>query len=80
MKILFAASCLLLSGCSMDASISDILPPLPTFEKSQIVNSDIVMAETVTTNNGVVITGAFGEISEKKTLSNGVQIEGAFYE
>lgn len=75
-----------LSGCSLDANLitarsvignnPDSNPNL----KMQRTNPDFVAGEVVTTGNGVVIQGSFGEISEKKTLSNGVVFEGAFYE
>ncbi|WP_415064267.1 hypothetical protein [Bdellovibrio sp.] len=48
--------------------------------KMQRANPDFIAGEVVTTGNGVVIQGTFGEVSEKKTLSNGVEFEGAFYE
>lgn len=79
----------LLSGCSLDASLmtprslTDNLPDPgdsgPNL-KPQRVDADFIAGEVVTTGNGVVIQGTFGEISEKKELSNGVTFEGAFYE
>ncbi|CAE80253.1 hypothetical protein AB1A81_11195 [Bdellovibrio bacteriovorus] len=73
-----------LTACSMEANISllpEILkdPPAPDM-KTQRTETDFVAGEIVTTGNGVVITGSFGEISEKQVLANGVQVEGAFYE
>lgn len=76
----------LLSGCSLDASlinarsvIGDNPESNPNL-KMQRANPDFIAGEVVTTGNGVVIQGTFGEVSEKKTLSNGVEFEGAFYE
>lgn len=74
----------LLQTSCMDASISliesgkDSLPSI-TIEK-QRTEPDFVVGEVVTTGNGVVIKGAFGEVSEKIQLSNGAKVEGVFYE
>lgn len=73
-----------LAACSMEANIST-LPnlltegPFPDM-KAQRTEVDFVAGEMVTTDNGVVVSGSFGEISEKKVLSSGVVIEGVFYE
>lgn len=71
-----------ISGCSIDINISRIGSAINgSFNPNEQRNEpDFVVGEVVTTNNGVVITGSFGEISEKKNLPNGVAIEGAFYE
>ncbi|KHD87152.1 MAG: hypothetical protein OM95_16125 [Bdellovibrio sp. ArHS] len=47
---------------------------------SQDSGPDFMSAEVVETVNGVVVRGAFGEISERQVLSNGVTIQGRFYE
>lgn len=67
-----------LSGCGLEASITDMNQV--SINEAQRIEPDFVASEVVTTNQGVVVRGAFGEISEKKTLSNNVVIEGAFYE
>lgn len=72
-----------LTSC-MDASItkmftdsgSTILPPAAPL-RSEV---GFIAGQIVTTNNGVVIKGAFNETSEKMKLKNDVQIEGVFYE
>ncbi len=72
------------AACSMEANISmlpDILSETPVPDmKAQRTEADFVAGEMVTTGNGVVVTGSFGEISEKQVLANGVVVEGAFYE
>ncbi len=76
----------LLTGCSLDASLIEprsLTSPQDQTDPSlkiQRTSPDFISGEVVTTGNGVVMMGIFGEISEKKTLSNGVTIEGAFYE
>ncbi len=67
-----------LVGCGIEASIIDL-------NKNSVVDAlrvepDFVASEVVTTASGVVVRGAFGEISEQKVLTNNVVIEGAFYE
>lgn len=76
-------SCLMLTAC-MDASISSLGSvldsiPLPSIEV-QRTEADFVVGEIVTTGNGVVVKGTFGEVSEKIVTSNGVAVEGVFYE
>lgn len=74
-----------LTACSLEANIES-LTELPKslienpIEKVQRTETDFVAGEVVTTTNGAVIMGTFGEISERQELSNGVVIEGAFYE
>lgn len=76
----------LLLGCSLDAdleklsAITDSLPSIDPNLKTQRTETDFVYGEIVTTGNGVVFKGSFGEISERQVLSSGVTIEGAFYE
>jgi hypothetical protein len=75
-------ACGALSACTMEASI--LTQPLAVIpdpsQEMQRTDADFVAGEVVTTANGTVIRGTFGEISEQQTLSNGVVIEGAFYE
>lgn len=80
---IFCASIFIL-GCSLDASLTSLDPipvaPAPPNFKAQNSVSDFVTGEVVTTENGTVVKGVFGVLSERKTLENGVEIEGAFYE
>ena len=74
---------LLLTSC-MEASISSLESildsvPLPSIEK-QRSEADFVVGEIVTTGDGVIIKGTFGEVSEKIVTTSGVAIEGVFYE
>jgi hypothetical protein len=72
----------LATACTMDARITDLNPKLEgaNLVAPQHLEVDFVAGEIVTTDSGAMVTGAFGEISEKKQLSNGVVIEGAFYQ
>lgn len=68
----------------MDASLTNLETigeslPLPSIEK-QRTEPDFIVGEIITTPNGVVLKGTFGEVAEKVELSNGVKIEGVFYE
>lgn len=75
-------SMFIIVGCSIDINVSRVGSTINgSFDPNQQrTEPDFVVGEVVTTGNGVVITGSFGEISEKKSLANGVIIEGAFYE
>jgi hypothetical protein len=64
----------------MEASLESITSALDKVTNSQRTNTDFIDGEIVTTNNGVVVKGTFGEIGERQILSNGVVIEGVFYE
>ncbi|MFM6929282.1 MAG: hypothetical protein ACKOX6_12520 [Bdellovibrio sp.] len=64
----------------MDASLDSISSAIDDIATSQRTNADFIDGQIVTTSNGVVVKGTFGEIGERKALSNGVVIEGAFYE
>lgn len=77
-NLLVLLMAVVLGGCGLEASITSLNEDVVT--ESQRVEPDFVASEVVTTNKGVVVRGAFGEISEKKILSNNVVIEGAFYE
>lgn len=82
MRIALFLSIFIIAGCSIDINVSRVGSTIngsfhPTEQRTE---PDFVVGEVVTTGNGVVITGSFGEISEKKSLSSGVVIEGAFYE
>ena len=68
-----------LAACSMDAMITDIFSA-DTSVDGQRTDVDFTSGEIVTTGNGVVISGSFGEVSEKKVLANGVTFDGVFYE
>ncbi|MNK12097.1 hypothetical protein D3C87_301540 [compost metagenome] len=82
MKMAILVLSLFIAGCGLDASLTDlsVLDPIPPIEKTQRTETDFVAGEIVTTGNGVVFKGTFGELSEKKALANGVVFEGAFYE
>lgn len=81
----------LATACSLDAQIlteKSLLPgsggdggvgesPVPASQRSE---PDFIAGETVTTGDGVIFKGVFGEISERQTLDNGVVIEGVFYD
>lgn len=69
-----------LSACSMEASLTKLGSIEDPTLSSQRTKPDFVTGEIVTTSNGVVVKGTFGEISEKKVLSSGVEVDGAFYE
>jgi hypothetical protein len=70
------------TACTMDARITDLNPKLegPNLVAPQRLEVDFIAGEIVTTDSGAMVTGAFGEISEKQQLLNGVVIEGAFYQ
>ncbi|MFM6927835.1 MAG: hypothetical protein ACKOX6_05185, partial [Bdellovibrio sp.] len=77
---LFSLS-LSLCACSMDVNVSAIIDGNPSdLINAQRTDVDFTSSEIVTTGNGVVFSGSFGEISEKKVLSNGVTFDGVFYE
>lgn len=75
---------LFLTACSLDANIyrpsSLIDIQDPPYLNIQRTEADFIAGEIVTTGNGVVVTGTFGEVSELQTLGSGVVIEGVFYE
>lgn len=74
---------LMQSGCSLEASIDQItdgVPDISDIQNKSSVDSDFISAEVITTNSGVVFSGAIGELSELKNLPNGVQIRGVLYE
>lgn len=81
----------LTSACSLDAQIlmtPSLLPgtalpgtgDIAPITASQRSEPDFISGETVTTGDGVIFTGVFGEISEKQTLENGIVLEGVFYD
>jgi outer membrane biogenesis lipoprotein LolB len=79
-KVLYLASALLLSACSLDATLLSL-------EDSQIEvqnrkSADLIYGEVVTTSKGFQLTGVFGEVSEKteSITGNSWQFEGVFYE
>lgn len=78
--LLFGLLMASLSACSLDASLSDLTQLNPILKVQDRDEADFVYGEVVTTGNGVVIQGSFGEISERQELSSGITIEGAFYE
>lgn len=73
-----------ITGCSLDAKIlgpfEEVAPAHEPSFKMQRAGTDFISGEIVTTGNGVIVRGTFGEISKKQTLSSGIVIEGAFYE
>lgn len=70
-----------LVACSLDASLSDLSQiPDSSIENLRRKEPDFIAGEVVTANNGVVVTGTFGEIVQKRKLANGVEVEGVFYE
>lgn len=79
-KFLYFVSALLLSACSLDATLLSL-------QESQIEiqnrkSPDLIYGEVVTTSKGFQLTGVFGEISEKteSITGNNWQFEGVFYE
>ncbi|HEY1079923.1 MAG TPA: hypothetical protein VGE46_07490 [Bdellovibrio sp.] len=80
-----------MSACSLDAQIlnqnvllpglgEDGIPKELPKTASQRAEPDFVAGETVTTGDGVIFQGVFGEISERQVLENGAIIEGVFYD
>ncbi len=78
--VLLIPTLFVLAACSMDAMISDIISSTDTSVDGQRTDVDFTSSEIVTTGNGVVFSGSFGEVSEKKVLANGVTFDGVFYE
>lgn len=82
-KILFLGLVCIM-GCSMDASLSTIVSTIADTStpnpNNQQPDPNFPATEIVTTPNGSVVIGTFGEISEKQILTNGVVVEGVFYE
>lgn len=82
--VLFSIIVFFLSACSLEASITEISSIINDIsdpnQKTQRSDPDFVAGEVVTTSNGTIVTGSFGEVSERQTLSNGVVVEGVFYE
>lgn len=84
---LILALMILLNACAIDANIVEYSlnpskkyttpPVVPIINRTQL---DFINAETVTTANGDILRGGFGEIAEKQTLLGGAVIEGVFYE
>lgn len=64
-------------GSNSGSSPVDVKNPELT---PSVIAPGFTATEVVTTSNGTIVRGAFGEVSEKMTLENGVMIEGAFYE
>ncbi|MFM6929982.1 MAG: hypothetical protein ACKOX6_16040 [Bdellovibrio sp.] len=80
-RLLFISASLLFSAaCSIDLNItSPISDPLEVVG-AQRTEVDFTSSEIITTGNGVVFSGSFGEVAEKKVLANGVSFDGVFYE
>lgn len=67
-----------LPGCSLDANLSDIQNKITTAVDDLIRKEpDFVQGEVVTSPNGYVTIGVFGETVENKT-ANGYQIDAVF--
>ncbi len=73
---------LTLSSCNyhLDASLEEINKTIIPSSSQKPKGPGFFLGEVVTTSNGAVVKGAFGENSEKVVLSNNAVIEGAFYE
>lgn len=75
---------LMLSGCSLDASITNtgsVVGALPSIQERK--EPDFIPGEIVTTSNGTPgyqVKAVFGEITEKQTTLTGWKIDGVFYE
>lgn len=94
LKLFWGLSVLLLAtACSLDAQILSDKSLLPgsgggggggsvdsPIEAAKRSDPDFIAGETVTTGDGVIFKGVFGEISERQTLDNGVVFEGVFYD
>lgn len=82
MNYLLVCCCLFIFGCSMDASLESIVPThLDSPARNKLSDSSaFAMGEVITTADGTVIMGSFGEISEKTILVDGTEVHGAFYE
>ena len=81
MFLLLIIAPIFLVACSLSASLSDLSQiPGSIIENLSRKEPDFISSEVVTTNNGVVVTGSFGEIVQKTKLVNGVEVEGVFYE
>lgn len=72
---------LVFGGCYYDVNVKDKRDnaSLSPDQTQRPPESGYINGETVTTPNGVVVKGTFGEIAERKTLPNGVVIEGVFF-
>lgn len=71
---------LLITGCSLDASITDMNVISPPVVNLKGESPEFHQGEIVTTDNGIIVKGFFGEISESYVTENGIEITGAFYE
>lgn len=73
-----------LSGCSLDASITNtgsVAGILPSIQERK--EPDFISGEIVTTSNGTPgyqVKAVFGEVIEKQTTTTGWKIDGVFYE
>lgn len=81
MKFTLLILVFLISGCSLDSSISSLVDPTPPDTLNR-KDPDLLYGEVVTTSSGYQFKGVFGEISEKSTGLNNSQwqFEGVFYE
>lgn len=70
----------MLSACSMDASLTELEPTSRAVVNLKRESPEFHQGEIVTTHNGIIVKGAFGEISETYVTENGIEVGGAFYE
>lgn len=80
---LFCSSLILvLSACDsyLDVSLEEINKTIIPSDSLNLKDPKSFTGQIVTTSNGSVVKGIFGETSERQVLSNNVVIEGAFYE
>ena len=81
--LLVAALMLVISGCSLEANISNITGNAPIIDTPDVnhhTTLDFVQAESITTGNGYKLRGSFGALPEKHTTGNGYTLENVFYE
>ncbi|MEK2645834.1 hypothetical protein [Bdellovibrio sp. BCCA] len=82
MTLFLSAQGLLLSGCGLDASISNLSKTAEESDHKQTKSGQAEMTQTefITTASGYKIQGTWNELAQKKKLANGYQVEGVFYE
>ena len=67
-------------GCYYNTTVRDkrSQDSLVSTDPSATPTPGFINGETVTTPEGIVIKGTFGEIAQRKVLDNGVVIEAVF--
>lgn len=64
----------------MEASLTEIAPASRSVINLKRESPEFYQGEIVTTQNGIVVKGTFGEIAETYVTENGIEVGGAFYE